>query len=65
MNVELNDFAVAIMALTAITGMAIRHRRRLLVRVSPKSLEVDLQQQEIQVAEAGLEPARGLPPTGF
>jgi hypothetical protein len=60
------DLTVALLALGVVIGMAIRNRRGFQVRVLPKSLEVDLEPpEEKKVAEAGLEPARGLPPTGF
>lgn len=65
MNIQLSDFTVALLSLVILVGMAIRYRRSLKLRVSPKSLELDLQSPQEPVAEAGLEPARELPPTGF
>ena len=65
MNIELSNLTVAFLTIIVVTAMAFRNRRGLQMRISPKSLEVDLEPPQRKVAEAGVEPARELPPTGF
>ena len=65
MNIELSNLTVAFLTIIVVTAMAFRNRRGLQLRISPKCLEVDLEPPKEKVAEAGVEPARELPPTGF
>ena len=67
MDLVLYLFAIAMVTVVVITLTAFKFNRSVKLRVSPRCLELDLEPppKQEKVAEAGVEPARELPPTGF
>jgi hypothetical protein len=66
MNLELSELAIAILLIGGVILTALWNGRGAKLKVSPRSLELEIEPPPIEkVAEAGVEPARELPPTGF
>lgn len=73
MNIELSEDAITTLTLGLIVLFAIWKHRGVKIRLSPGNWELDMEHPKVDetnfieksVAEAGVEPARELPPTGF